>query len=159
MLHIYPFIGIERSVFGLKCGVCSNRVFLHGWFVPRVEAMSVHRHIGPSSTSPLYSFFLRHPDLLMTVGERRWPCEHASMEMHVLPFVVPLVPHAALLALVGMRYALFVHVLCQSDVRDARGVLAQQVHVGVQDRRVYGFAVLRQNCIIKVKFVEIHSLD
>lgn len=46
------------------------------------------------------------------------------------------------------NYNSLVHVLCQSDVRDARGVLAQQVHVGVQDRRVHGFAVFRQNCYV-----------
>lgn len=42
----------------------------------------------------------------MIEGERRRARHRASMEMHVLPLVVPLVPHAALLALLGVRYAL-----------------------------------------------------
>jgi len=45
-------------------------------------------------------------DLFVIEGERGWARYRASMKMHVLPFVVPLVPHAALLALLGMRYAL-----------------------------------------------------
>jgi len=45
-------------------------------------------------------------DLFVIKGERGWARYRASMKMHVLPFVVPLVPHAALLALLGMRYAL-----------------------------------------------------
>lgn len=45
-------------------------------------------------------------DLLVVEGERGWARYCASMEMHVLPLVVPLVPHAALLALLGMRHAL-----------------------------------------------------
>lgn len=62
----------------------------------------------PSPRRLTLSFFPppRRADLLVIVGERRRACDRASMEMHVLPFVVPLVPHAALLALVGVRYAL-----------------------------------------------------
>lgn len=45
-------------------------------------------------------------DLFVVERERRWTRHRASMKMHVLPFVVPLVPHAAFLTLLGMRYAL-----------------------------------------------------
>lgn len=80
------------------------------------------------------------------------------MKMHVLPFVVPLVPHAAFLTLLGMRYALFVHVLRQPDICDASSILAQQMDMGIQDCRIDRLTVFPQD-IIKVKFVEIHSLD
>ena len=92
-----------------------NRVFLHGSV--RSNA-SRQRTSTDTSALPLLppppppfltlSFSLppRRVDLLVIVGERRRACDRASMEMHVLPFVVPLVPHAALLALVGVRYAL-----------------------------------------------------
>lgn len=136
--------------------------FLHGFVRPfhASKATSVHRHIGPFLLlPPLYFFLNRRIDLLVIIGERRRACDRATMEMHILPFVVPLVPYAALLALMGVRYSLFVHVLCQPNVRDARSIFAKQVYMGIQDRRVHGFAVFPQDCIIKVKFVEIHSLD
>lgn len=40
-----------------------------------------------------------------------------------------------------------VHVLCQPNVRDARGIFAKQVYMGIQDRRVHGFAVFPQDCL------------
>jgi len=43
---------------------------------------------------------------LFVEGKRRRARHRASVDMHVLPFVVSLVPHATLLALLGMRYAL-----------------------------------------------------
>jgi len=39
-----------------------------------------------------------------------------------------------------------VHVLRQPDVRDASGILAEQMDVGIQDRRIDGLAVLAQDC-------------
>lgn len=129
--------------------------------IPRVEGDE-----RSTDTSALFFYFLPFVSfrtvaihLLVIIGERRRACDRATMEMHILPFVVPLVPYAALLALVGVRYSLFVHVLCQPNVRDARSIFAKQVYMGIQDRRVHGFAVFPQHCIIKVKFVEIHSLD
>lgn len=83
--------------------------FLHGFVRPfhASKATSVHRHIGPFLLlPPLYFFLNRRIDLLVIIGERRRPCDRATMEMHILPFVVPLVPYAALLALVGVRYSL-----------------------------------------------------
>lgn len=63
-------------------------------------------------------------------------------------------------ALISRRFALFVffflilfsvyslvHILRQPDVRDACGVLAEQVDVGVQDRRIDGLTVLPQDCL------------
>jgi hypothetical protein len=38
-----------------------------------------------------------------------------------------------------------VHVLRQPDVRDASGILAEQMDVGIQDRRIDGLAVLPQD--------------
>lgn len=106
-LSIYP-----DRVLGLRCNVCS-RGFLHGFVRPfhASKATSVHRHIGPFLLlPPLYFFFFfflnRRIDLLVIIGERRRACDRATMEMHILPFVVPLVPYAALLALVGVRYSL-----------------------------------------------------
>lgn len=66
--------------------------------------------------------------------------------MDVLPLAVSAVPHARLLRLAGARPALPVHELGEADVGDAGGVLADQVHVGVQDGGVDGLAVLGQNC-------------
>lgn len=40
-----------------------------------------------------------------------------------------------------------VHVLCQPNVRDARSIFAKQVYMGIQDRRVHGFAVFPQDCL------------
>lgn len=83
--------------------------FLHGFVRPfhASKATSVHRHIGPFLLlPPLYFFLNRRIDLLVIIGERRRACDRATMEMHILPFVVPLVPYAALLALMGVRYSL-----------------------------------------------------
>lgn len=65
--------------------------------------------------------------------------------MDVLPLAVPAVPHARLLRLAGPRSTLVVHKLGQTDVGDAGGVLADQMHVGVQDGGVDGLVVLGQN--------------
>lgn len=65
-----------------------------------------------------------------------------AVEVHAEPLGVAAVPHACLLRLAGARAALAVHVLRQADVGDAGGVLADQVHVGVEDGGVHGLAVL-----------------
>lgn len=66
--------------------------------------------------------------------------------MYILPLAVPAVPHAGLLGLAGTGSALAIDVLCQADVGDARRVLADDVHVRVQDGGVDWLAVLGQHC-------------
>ena len=68
-----------------------------------------------------------------------------AVEVHVLPPALAAVPHARLLRLAGARPALAVHVLGEADVGDAGRVLADQVHVGVEDGGVDGLAVLGQD--------------
>lgn len=67
--------------------------------------------------------------------------------MHVEPFGVAAMPHTRLLRLTGARAALTVHVLRQTDVGDARGVLADQVDVGVEDGGVHWLTVFTQHCM------------
>lgn len=104
-LSIYPDQEYQDS------GVTCARAFLARFrsSIPRCssKATSIHRHIGPFLLlPPLYFFLNRRIDLLVIIGERRRACDRATMEMHILPFVVPLVPYAALLALMGVRYSL-----------------------------------------------------
>lgn len=66
--------------------------------------------------------------------------------MHVEPLGVAPLPHARLLRLAGARPALAVHVLRQADVGYAGGVVADQVHVRVEDGGVHGLAVFTQHC-------------
>lgn len=68
------------------------------------------------------------------------------MEVHVLPLPVPAVPHARLLRLHGPGPPATVRVLGEPDVGDAGRVLAQQVHVRVQEDGVDGLAALGQSC-------------
>jgi len=49
--------------------------------------------------------------------------------------------------LAGARAACGIHKLREPDVGDARGVLANQVHVGVEQGGVHGLAVLAQHWI------------
>lgn len=65
--------------------------------------------------------------------------------MDVLPLAVPAMPDASLFRLAGPRPTLAVDELSQADVSDAGCILADQVHVWVQDGGVNGFAVLCQN--------------
>lgn len=102
-LSIYPISEVWIS--GVTCALhrsCS----MHG----SVRSFHASRRRASTDTSalllPPLVTFPRPLDLLVIEGERRRACDRASMEMHVLPFVVPLVPHAALLALVGVSYAL-----------------------------------------------------
>ena len=68
-----------------------------------------------------------------------------AVEVHVEPLGVAAVPHARLLRLAGARAALAVHVLRQADVGDAGGILADQVHVRVEDGGVHRLTVLTQH--------------
>ena len=68
------------------------------------------------------------------------------MEVDVLPLAVAAVPHAGLLRLHGAGHAAGVHVLGQSDVGDARGVLPDEVHMWVQQDGVHGLIPLGQGC-------------
>ena len=65
--------------------------------------------------------------------------------MDVLPPALPAMPHPGLLGLAGARASLQVDKLCEANVRDARGIFANQVDVGVQDGGVDGLAVLREH--------------
>lgn len=67
------------------------------------------------------------------------------MEVHVEPFGVAAVPHTRLLRLAGAWPPLAVHVLRQTDVGDAGGLLANQMDVGVEDGGVHWFVILTQN--------------
>lgn len=58
--------------------------------------------------------------------------------MDVLPLGVAAVPDAGLLRLHGAWHAAGVHVLGEADVSDARSVVADQVHVGVEQDGVDG---------------------
>lgn len=66
------------------------------------------------------------------------------MVVDIEPLAISAVPDTGLLGLRGAGPALAVDVLCQADVGDAGGVLPDDMHVGVQDGRVDGLAVLRQ---------------
>lgn len=58
------------------------------------------------------------------------------MVVDIEPLAISAVPDTGLLRLRGAGPALAIDVLRQADVRDARRVLAHQVHVRVQDDRV-----------------------
>lgn len=58
--------------------------------------------------------------------------------MDVLPLGVTAVPDAGLLRLHGAWHAAGVHVLGEADVSDARRIVADQVHVGVEQDGVDG---------------------
>lgn len=67
------------------------------------------------------------------------------MEMDILPFGVPTMPHPCLLRLAAAWPALPIHILREADVGDAGGLLSNQVHVRVEDGGVDGLTVLRQH--------------
>lgn len=79
------------------------------------------------------------------------------MEMDILPFGVPTMPHPRLFRLAAAWPALPIHILREADVGDAGGLLSNQVHVRVEDGGVDGLTVLRQQ-VFKVKSVEVHPL-
>lgn len=61
--------------------------------------------------------------------------------MNDLPFAIPAVPDAGLLGLGSAGDPSRVHVLRDADVGDAGRLVPHEVDVGVQNRRVHGFAV------------------
>lgn len=69
-----------------------------------------------------------------------------TVEVDVEPLGIAPMPHAGLFRLAGARPPLSVDVLRQANVGDAGGVLTNQMHVGVEDGGVHGFAVFTQNC-------------
>lgn len=77
--------------------------------------------------------------------QRRRRCSRA-VEVHIEPFGVAALPHARFLRLAGARSALAVHVLRQADVGYAGRVVADQMHVRVEDGGVHGLAVFTQHC-------------
>lgn len=82
----------------------------------------------------------------------------AAVEVHVLPLVVLFVPYPGLLGLDRVRVSLLVDVLRESDVRDAGRVLAEDVHVRVQDGGVDGLVAFAEH-VLEVELVEVHALD
>lgn len=64
------------------------------------------------------------------------------MEVNIEPLALAAMPHPGLLRLAGARAARGVHKLSEPDVGDARGLLADQVHVGVEQSGVHRLAVL-----------------
>lgn len=68
-----------------------------------------------------------------------------AVEVDVLPLAVSAMPDTSLLWLAGPRPTLAVNKLSQADVGDAGCILADQVHMGVQDGGVDRLAVLSQN--------------
>lgn len=67
--------------------------------------------------------------------------------MNIEPLAIATMPHPGLLRLAGARAARGVYKLCEPDVGDARSVLADQVHVRVEQGGVHGLAVLAQHWI------------
>lgn len=65
--------------------------------------------------------------------------------MNVQPLSVAAVPHPGLLRLAGARAARGIHKLRKPYVGDARGVLADEVHVGVEQGGVHRLVVLAQH--------------
>lgn len=79
------------------------------------------------------------------------------MEVNVLPFAISAVPDAGFLRLHGARRVVGIHVLSESDVSDAGAVLADQMHVRIQQDGVDGFVTFRET-VFKVESVEIRPL-
>lgn len=67
------------------------------------------------------------------------------MEVNVLPFCVSAVPDAGFLGLHGAGDVVHIHVLRESDVGDAGGVLADQMHVRIQKNGVDWFGSLSES--------------
>lgn len=68
------------------------------------------------------------------------------MEVDIEPLGITTVPHACLLRLAAAWPALAVDVLREADVGNASRVLANQVHVRIQDGGVDRLAVFTQYC-------------
>lgn len=65
--------------------------------------------------------------------------------MNVEPLALAAVPHPGLLRLAGPGTSRAVHELREADVGDARRVLADQVHVRVEQGGVHRLVVLAQH--------------
>lgn len=76
--------------------------------------------------------------------------------MNIEPLPVAAVPHPGLLRLAGTRAARGVHELREPDVGDARGVLTDEVHMGVEQGGVNGLVVLAQQ-VFKVELMKVHA--
>lgn len=74
-----------------------------------------------------------------------------AVEMDDLPLPVAAVPHSGLLWLGGARRPVGVDVLRHSDVSNARGLVANQVDVRVQDGGVDWFTVFRPHWGVQIK--------
>lgn len=74
-----------------------------------------------------------------------------AVEMDDLPLPVAAVPHPGLLWLGGARRPVGVDVLRHSDVSNARGLVADQVDVRVQDGGVDRFTVFRPHWRVQIK--------
>lgn len=67
------------------------------------------------------------------------------MKVNILPLPITAVPHARLFRLHRLWHATAVHVLCESDVCNARCIIAHQMHVRVQDDSVDWFVAFGQS--------------
>lgn len=67
------------------------------------------------------------------------------MEVDVLPLAVTAMPDTRLLRLHGARHIVDVHVLGESYISNARGVLTDQVHMRVQQDGVDGFVAFGES--------------
>lgn len=69
-----------------------------------------------------------------------------AVEVDVLPLAVAAVPDAGLLRLHGAGHAVAIDVLGEADVGDARRLVPDQMHVGVEQDGVDGLLRLGQGC-------------
>jgi len=95
-------------------------------------------------------------DTLLVYYNRRSRWGPRSVEMDTLPLAISPLPNSGLLALLGVRHALFVEVLSESDVGNTGGVVTKEVYVGVHDHGVDSLTVLAYH-IIEIELVELQS--
>lgn len=69
-----------------------------------------------------------------------------AVEVDVLPLAVAAVPDAGLLRLHGAGHAVAIDVLGEADVGDARRLVPDQMHVGVEQDGVDGLLHLGEGC-------------
>lgn len=123
--------------------------------------------------------------MFCTLSLQRCSRSSWAVEVDILPPAVPAVPYSGLLWLAGAGTALTIHKLCQADVGDASSVIANDVHMWVEDGGMDGLAVLGEDwqgdggfrivsylklhkningrcshilTVVKVKSMEVHSL-
>jgi hypothetical protein len=115
----------------------------------------------------LSSFRTKLGMMEICVGE--WRCGMrrrgiaTSVNMHANPSTsVTLLPDASLLRLSCLRVAVFVDILRETDIRNTRAFIAHQMHIGIEQCRVYlVFARCRISNlrVVEVKLVEVHSFN